>query len=132
MSAVTLHRRLHGRLLTLHGELLPAVLVGLRERVIHVREGQLELNGQYTLRHASLLLLRRLLLGRLLGRHLRLLLCLHRRRRDDGKKVLNRGVLEGLLELLDAGHYWMIRNNFLLIDSCLTLGPSPPSIFFLN
>jgi hypothetical protein len=34
--------------------------------------------------------------------------------------------------LLDAGHYWMIRNNFLLIDSCLTLGPSPPSIFFLN
>ena len=106
VGTVTLLGRLHRRLLTLHGELLPTVLVGLRERVIHVREGLLELDRQHTLRHASLLLLRCLLLGRLLDCHLRLLLGLRRRCRDDREKVLDRGVLEGLLELLDAGHYW--------------------------
>jgi len=89
--------------LTADLEGLPTVLVGVGKGVIHVGSRLEQLRRDDALGHAALLLFG-LLLGGRLHYDLGLLLGLGGRRRDDREKLLNGKLLEGLLDVLDAGH----------------------------
>ena len=122
-----LHDR-RGERLAADLEGLPAVLIGVGESVIHVGSRLDQLRRDDSLGHTALLLFG-LLLGSLHD-DLGLLLGLGGRRRDDREKLLKGGVLQGLLELLDAGHCLVVCVRFLVAWFNLSYGPSPLQIFF--
>ena len=101
VGAITLHGRLHRLGLALDVVRRPTLLVGDLQRVIDPRERLLQLRRELTLGHAALLLF-----GLLRSFHhdLGLLLGLGGRRRDDREKLLDGKLLDGLLDVLDAGH----------------------------